>query len=475
MRGRRIRQWRIAAFLLAVWLLLLPAAGCQKKQLKDNQTAFAEAITAGNYPLAADIYREASMREGFDPEAFAEPVRRASERVVAEFKQGKIDFDKADLALRALSFSPELNELLASDFEAAKASISPGENIEEALKQARLFAEAGDYQSSLMRYDEILAAYPEHAEARSQRSTMLGEYVDSVDKRSRELAKQGFPRSAIFIVERALAYDPDNQVLLARKAELEKKVSEQAAKIKEEIPKYELGLLLKKGDLAGAQKYIDKVKDRVKDVEPLQMMLNEEIDRYVQALIDRAASEAAEDIQGRWSAPPYGRAIATLNEGLALYPDNSALKEAKEGYQAKTPVNVCADIEKIRGNITEGGTGTNAAGYSYSAEAYDRAVLTKPDMSFSYNTQSYPKTRLIISPKSSDTSVYANMELIITIGGKTVYSDVPFSSSLNTLDLSYDLEGSPDVQITLRQSGFASFFEGIFGRNLVFFEMYLVP
>ncbi len=390
-----IKQRSLSFFsLLLALVLLLQAAGCRKQELKDNKTAFDEAIAAGNYPLAADIYREASVREGFEAEEFAETLRIESEKIVTAFRQGRINFDKADLALQALTFSDELNELLAADFEAAKAAVSPGENIEEALQQAALFAEAGDYESSLQRYDAILEDYPEHAETRSGRSTVLGAYIDLTEKQSKDLEKEGYPRTAMLMVERALGYDPENQVLLSRKKDLQQSISDTESIIKAQIPVYELGLLLDEGDLKGAEAYIEKVSGEIdeKTADKLQLMLEEEIDRYVEALIKRAGAEAAEDIEGRWPASPYARAIHTLNEGLALYPENAALISEKAAYEAKTPVNVSGKIRQNRGSITVGATGTNASGYTYSKGNFDTAVLSKPDMNFSYNSEGYGAT-----------------------------------------------------------------------------------
>lgn len=471
----KILRFGVTALLL---LCLTPLAGCgQQRQLKENRQAFERAVKEGNYPVAADVYLEASVRENFDPKPFAEVLRLKSENVVAEYKQGRMEYDKADLMLQALAFNEDLNELLKEDFAAARASIKPPESMDESLKQAKLYAEAGDYRSSLECYDKILANYPEDAEARSQRAETLGEYVTAADKQSEELEKQGYPRTAVKLVERALAYDADNQVLKDRKAELEKDIKEKTEKIKSEIPVYELGLLLKDGDLKAAEAYIDEVKSKLKekDVERLQLMLDEEIDRYIKALIDRAAAEAEEDYKGRWTSSPYARAVGTLQEGLSLYPDNAALAEAVKGYEEKTPLNVSGRLVQNRGSIQENASGANAAGYNYDNEGFDKAVLTKPDMSFTYKTNGYESTRLIISPKTADAAVYQNMVMTITVGGETVYSGEPFSADLDTLDLSFDLKADTEVTVTLRQSGFASFFESVLGRNNVFFEMYLLP
>lgn len=465
------KKWtiKITALLMAAAVF---TGGCGGP-LKQNLQAFDRAVTAGNFPEAADIYREASVREGFDEAPFAKRLKDEAARIVASYKRGDMSFDQADLALGALTFSKDLNRVLREDFAKARASILPTENIAAAISQARLYAESGDYQGSLRLFAEILKKFPEHAEARGAEKTVLGEYAEHVVKESRQLETDGYPRTALRMVDRVLSYQKDNAGLAARKAELEEAIKKQTAKVRDYIPKYELTQLMDKGDLLGAQAYINRVKGLVKDVTPLQVMLNERVKRYIDMLISSAADLVDKDLSGRWTTNPYARAIAKLDEGLSMFPESSALLEAKSIYEGKAPVNAANQLKNVTGSVTVGATGQDANGFTYAAGAFNTAVLVKPDASFSYAGGNHAKTRIVIAPRTADPSVYKNMTITIEINGEKVYSDKPFAEHYPTLDLSYDLSADSEVRITVRQSGFASFFEKIMGRNTVFFELWL--
>ncbi len=433
---------------------------------------FRRAVEAGNPSLARDIYVEEKTRKGFDKAFFLRIVEEEITGIGQAFSEGNLSYDQAILSLDALQFTRELTDDLQEKIAEVSDLLRRGDTIEADLAQAGIYAEAKDFVSSLALYDEILAKFPENAEVRTARAEVLGDFALQADTRAGELAREGLPRAALAIVEQALSYDRQNQALLIRKASLERTIEAKDAEIRAQIPKIELNLLLRKGDLLGAQKYLDEVSEMGVDVSSLQPLLDERVNLYISAVLESASSLATTNFAGRWTQNPYRQAIAKLEEALALYPQDPNLLAAKSRYESLTPDNVTADVSVEMGTVTRDATGTDAHGYTYERGGFDEALSIKPDVRFSYDMGGYQKTRIILSPRTADTSVYSNMVIRITVDGETVLEAEQFASSLNAIDLTLDTSSDSVVQIRVQQSGFASFFEGILGRNQLFVELY---
>lgn len=475
MLKRSHKRSQFPARLLSLLLIPLLFLSSCKGFAKDLPAEFKKAVEQENYPLAADLYREASIGVNFNEEVYNDIVKNKAGEIVRRYRMGEISFDRADLSLKALEFSDKLSQTLKESLEEAKHSVAPGESSDEALERAKLYAEAGDYKSSLESYDRILEKFPEKAEARRAYATVLGEYIEEAEKQSRELEKEGYLRTAIMLMDRVLEFDPDNQALISRRDELKASVAKKEKEIKAAVPRYELNLFLEKGDLEGAKAYLETVKDKAEDIEGLETLYQESVDTYVEKLISSASAYAVEDRKGRWSESPSARALAAIREGLAMFPDNEALLKAEKSQLNMQPYNVVDKVQNSYGAITRGGSGSSAGGYYYDGRGFDRAILTKPDVSFSYTNTGYAATRILITPQSSDPGNYDNLSITVQVDGAAVYSGNPFADSAGVIDLKYNLNTSSTVKITVRQSGFASFFESIMGRNNLFFEMYLLP
>ncbi len=462
---------RVLSICLSL-VILLGVASCRDQTQEEKLEAFTTAVTEENYSLAADLYTEAQARKGFAEAEWVAVLDGKVSEIRRGYQIGNLNYDRTVLSLRALELKPTLAELVRPALDEAERDLAQGEAVNEELERAQIFAEAGDYRQSLAKYRDILEQFPDHAQARTEEAAVLGAYTAESDKQAEELVKEGYPRAALALVEQALTYDEGNQALINRKAEIESAIIEKDNSIEAEIPRYELGLLLEDGDLKGAESYLKALDEQGIDTTLLRPMLDEQIDSYITAVLESARALANEALEGRWAQNPYSRTIAKLNEGLALYPDNAQLKEAKQSYQQQVPENVAEDITIVRGDAVIGATGTDARGYTYREDGFDKALQVKPDTVFSYRMDGHRQTRLIISPKTADTNVYRNMIIRIAVGDDVIYDNVPFEESLATLDQLLEVGGSQTVTVTVLQSGFASFFDGILGRNALFIELY---
>ncbi len=433
---------------------------------------FRQAITTGNESLARDIYVEQRTRKGFDKALYVTVVEEQITEIGRQYSEGKLKYDQASLTLETLQFHPEITDELTAKIAEVQAILQRGDAISGDLEQAQIFVAAKDYEPALQLYDKILETFPEHPQVRTERATALGEYVLQTDTRASELAGEGYPRTALAIVEKALTYDNNNQALLTRKATLVKSIAAKDAEIRAEIPKIELNALLKNGDLLGAQQYLDKISEQGVDVSLLQPLLDERVNLYITAVLESASSLASTNISGRWTVNPYRAAIAKLDEALNFYPSDESLLAAKARYESLTPNNAIGDVSVTMGSVTRDATGTDANGYTYESGGFDEALAIKPDVTFRYTMSGYSQTRIIISPKTADTAVYNNMSVRIVLDGAAVLDEMAFANSLGTIDLTLDTNTDSVIEIQVRQSGFASFFEGIIGRNQLFVELY---
>lgn len=474
MRERKLTAGRFLAWAL-VPMLLWTMTACNYSPKQENLEAFQAAVLEQNYPLAGDIYTEAAIPKDFDAAPYVTSLVDEVGKIRTEFASGAMDFDQAILALEGLRFHADLSERIAPNLAEARAEITKIDDIDESLELARIFALGGDYRQSLEQYATVLQASPEHAEARTAQASVLGEFTAAGEAKAAELLTKGFPRTALYIVEQGLLYDSGNQALAARKTEIEKAIADKDAAIKAEIPRFELNLLLRDGKLKDAQEYLDQLAEQGIDTAPLQPLLDERIDLYISAVIASASDLASAALSGRWPAAPYSKAIAKLNEGLALYPNNKQLQAAKTKYQNASPDNTADNITILQGNVQSDATGSDAGGYTYRSGGFDSPLLVKPDTIFTYEMGGYDKTRIVFSPKSADNAVYSNMAVIVKVDGDTVYSEEPFENSLKAVTLNLNVSKSSVIRVTVQQSGFASFFDSIIGRNSVFIELYRLP
>ena len=125
----------------------------------------------------------------------------------------------------------------------------------------------------------------------------------------------------------------------------------------------------------------------------------------------------------------------------------------------------------MEGKVESGARGKDATGFDHSPSDFNRAVYVRPDASFKFNVDNN-NVRILAIPQTDDENVYKGAQMEIKINGSTVYESKIFSDSTSELLFEYEVEPGATVEINVLQSGFASFFDKILGRNGVYFEMF---
>ena len=201
-----------------------------------------------------------------------------------------------------------------------------------------------------------------------------------------------------------------------------------------------------------------------------EALLEESKKQFINNILAEA-EKLAGSLSGRWQNNPYSQAIAKLEEGLAMFPNNKEMQAAKSKYESLIPTNLARSIYDAEGKVESGASGMDATGFEHSSSDFNRAVYARPDSSFKFNVKNN-NLRILAIPQTDDVSVYKGLQLQIKINGSTVYNSSAFSDSTSELLFEYEVESGTTVEIVVVQSGFASFFDRILGRNGVYFEMF---
>lgn len=234
----------------------------------------------------------------------------------------------------------------------------------------------------------------------------------------------------------------------------------------------ELLNLLDAGDFAGASKYIEKLDSHGIDTKAYKTKYAESKESFIQNSLQQASDAAGELPNSRWEVNPYQNAVNKIDAALTKFPDEKRLIDAKNKYQALSPENVAASIYDVVGGVKTGASGTDASGFEHGPDQFNQAIYAKPDSTFKFDSADYSKVRILLTAQSKDTGVYSDYFLTISINGKSVFNQKILGESTESLLLEYDVEPGTEIEVSIAQSGFASFFERVAGINGVYFEIF---
>lgn len=461
-------RWLIKFACIGMACLALNACNAEEESYF---TKFQTAITNKNYVLADDLYALAANESAFDPQEYQNIIIAEINTVVEEYEKGTKQYDEAYLNIDSYKFALDWSEAISDKIAEAKASIKPDDAISHHIEQATLLAKSGAYREALAIMDGILQENPSLEEARAAKRSIVSVYVADVVKKAENLLEAKQARAALKVLDIAIDVLGEDETLQKTKLTAEAQIKEQDQLIKNKIPEFELQDLFEKNDLKGASEYVDKLEEGGYDVTEFRSLIESKIDAEIEKYMVDAEALAE---KGGGSASALRDAVLKINEGIAKYPEDERLIQKKSELEKRLPKLVSPSIDSTSGYVRKDVSGEDANGGVYTAGHEFPVHAMKPDSSLEYNVGRYQKSRVVINPKTADASTYENFVVDILINGQEVYSDIPFSIETGTVDLTFDVASDSVITIRVKQSGFASFFEGILDRNMVYVRLYLI-
>lgn len=468
-------KWTVKAFgQVTVLALLIIAsmflAGCSKS--KDYLKQFNTALEENRLIDANKIFVKAKN----DPESKANnedylaAVKPYLDKVISNYKSDAINYDLAMVELDNYLLGKEFSVVVSETVENYKKEISTVDTNAQLQANAETFSKVGDYLRSIRYYEEILKNDPENEQASQGKSAAATAYTNGVIAKAKQEINAGYPATAIVLIEQANEVVPENEVLKNLRKQAEDKIRERKNAIQKVIIKNTIDSYLYNANFKQAEEFIASLKAKGLEVTEYETRLEESKKEYINAILNDAASLAG-SLSGRWQENPYSQAIAKLEEGLVMFPSNQAMQDAKAKYESMIPTNLSKSIYDREGKVESGAKGTDATGFEHSPSDFNRAVYVRPDASFKFDVDN-SNVRILAIPQTDEENVYKGAQMEIKINGSTVYESDIFSDSTNELLFEYEVEPGATVEINVLQSGFASFFDKILGRNGVYFEIF---
>lgn len=467
LKVKAFREFKVLVLLMVVLMFL---SGCSNS--KNYLKQFNKALEESRLADANGIFAKAKN----DPEAkisdedFLEAVKPYLDKVIKSYKNNEINYDLAMVELNNYKLGREFSSVSDSTVKEYQKTISTVDKNTQLQANAETFSKVGDYWRSIRYYDEILKTDPENAEANQGKSNAVTAYLNGIIANAKQELNAGYPATAIVLIDQATEVVPEHEELKNLRKQAENKIREQRKNIQKSIIKNTLDTYLYNGNLNQAEEFIASLKTKGLDVAEYEALLEESKKQFINNVLAEA-EKLAGSLSGRWQNNPYSQAIAKLEEGLAMFPNNKEMQAAKAKYESKIPTNLAGSIYDAAGKVESGASGMDATGVEHSASDFNRAVYARPDSSFKFNVKNN-NLRILAIPQTNDVSVYKGLQLQIKINGSTVYNASAFSESTSELLFEYEVESGTTVEIVVVQSGFASFFDRILGRNGVYFEMF---
>ena len=453
---------------LALALVLVLSSGCfqQGEYLEDFNAAF----VADNYAQANDIFAEAEASGNYELQDFLVIVQYEIDAIVDSFQDERLSYDEANLALRNLRLGDDFEPFIRGEIETAISEISEVNHVQLSIERADMYLSVGEYEEAIDVYDGIIAAYPDDVEAKAARSAAVQAYTANTMTRASELVEAELPHSAIFVLDRNLEYDADNPELLSLKSQAEASIEARETEIQNIALDKAVAEVFATGNFTQIEDFIAELETLGIDTAEYESRLQTAIENYINTAVAEAQELASSLGSGHWGSNPYAEAITRLNQALQLFPNNENLLSLRNQYQSDVPENIAGSITETYGHVNSSATGTDADGYSYNPANFNRSIYLRPDSGFTINTGDKTNLRLLITPQTSSPSTYRNFNLTISINGETSYSATPFEESTSGRLFEYELPANSVVQVSISQSGFASFFERILGTNGIYIE-----
>ena len=466
----KVKAFGQVTMLVLLIIASMFLAGCSNS--KDYLKQFNTALEENRLIDANKIFVKAKN----DPESKAKnedylgAVKPYLDKVISNYKSDEINYDLAMVELDNYLLGSEFSAVAKGTVEEYKKEISNVDTNSQLLANAETFNKVGDYLRSIRYYEEVLKNDPENEQASQGKSSAVTAYLNGVIAKTKQEINSGYPATAIILIEQANEVVPENEELTNLRKQAEDKIKERRNNIQKVIIKNTMDSYLYNANFKQAEEFIATLKAKGLDVTEFETRVEESKNEYINAILNDAES-LAESLSGRWQENPYSKAIAKLDEGLTMFPNNQAMQDAKAKYESMIPTNLSKSIYDREGKVESGARGTDATGVEHSPSDFNRAVYARPDASFKFDVDN-SNVRILAIPQTDDEGVYKGAQMEIKINGSKVYESDIFSGSTNELLFEYEVEAGSTVEITVVQSGFASFFDKILGRNGVYFEMF---
>jgi len=213
--------------------------------------------------------------------------------------------------------------------EKAKEYINNLSKSKKAYAQAEKHYENEDYASAMIEYGKVTEDDINYANAVTKLSSSKENYIKSVIEQADTYIAEENYTDAIKTVNEALVILPEEKKFLSKLEEAQNKnVVKQKAEILEEAQGY-----ADKGDYVAALTTIQNALA----VYPDDKQLKEKLDEYKEAKADAEKAEALEKAQDYADDEDYDTAISVMEDIIKTYPGDEALEEKLDEYrEAKT-------------------------------------------------------------------------------------------------------------------------------------------
>ena len=457
----------LALLIFMSWMLI--ACKSDKKLLLEE---FKQAISEANYSEADEIFGKAKLLDDKQVNKYVDVVKIELARVLKNYENSDSDYDSSVIELEALILGNNFKEFIKPAVDQAIAQVKAVDDAKVMAGSAASFADEGEYLKSLELYNEALKLSPENAEYKKARDEVKCKYLAELQEEARVLIDGDLPRSALLSLEYALELAPNDEKILALQKDAKELIEKKEEALIDALIGYEINEIFASGSFDTMEKRLKDLKEKGVDVSAFETKLDEMKQNYINKIIAEAKNLAGSLGGNHWESNPYQDSINKLNEGLARFPENESLLELRTYYEENLPDNVANNLYGSYGHVNSSANGKDATGYEHDSSKFNRAIYIKPDAGFKFNSAEKNKIRMLVIPQTDNTNVYNNMQFTVKINGETVYEKEVFSGSTEGLLFEYDVSSDSEIEIFIQQSGFASFFDNILGRNGIFIEAF---
>lgn len=239
------------------------------------------------------------------------------EKVIEKFENGKMEYDSAVDALEALQ------EMGFGDMSEAINKITLIYEENTAFQQGNKYYENGDYENAIKAYSKISESNENYQEAQTKLNALYPKYISFVTENVASFLSNGDYENALSLVNTALQILPDSVDTI-----------ELVSLKNESLNNYKSKVMSDVTSLVNQNQFIDAL-DLINHA--ITVDDNEDFQKAKTTAEKKYADYIATAVQKYLDGEDYIIALRTVNNALAVLPENSDLKELKTKVENQTP------------------------------------------------------------------------------------------------------------------------------------------
>ncbi len=247
-----------------------------------------------------------------------------NEKIIEDFKNGKIEFDSANQALSALS------DMGFGDMSSVISEMKAINDVNTAFEKGNEYLESSDYENAIKEFSKVTKDNPNYEQAQSKLLETYPKYIDFVINRVNELSSGNDYEQVVLLVNSAISIIPDSVDIT------------ELAKLKtEHTDNYISQVMSETTELINNKEYIKAIE---KTGYAISIDNNEKFQNLKTNIEMQYIEYITSTVQKHLDNEDYITAERTVKSALEILPENPDLKSLQTKVSNETPIyllNVC--------------------------------------------------------------------------------------------------------------------------------------